>query len=54
MKSSFSSLHVRCSDDVVKDPGETHDLGKQLPAKLKELKDAWEVYANEVGVVLSK
>jgi len=36
------------------DPSETTDLAKQHPAKLKELQDAWEKYAKEVGVVLSQ
>lgn len=40
--------------DVVKDPGETTDLAEKQPAKLKQLQQAWETYAKEVGVVLSK
>jgi len=39
--------------DVVSDPGETQDLATKNPAKLKELQDAWELYARDVGVVLS-
>jgi arylsulfatase len=40
--------------NVTKDPGETSDLSKEQPAILKELKDAWDRYAKDVGVVLSK
>lgn len=39
--------------DVVNDPGETRDLAEEMPQKLKALRDAWETYAAEVGVVLS-
>ena len=38
--------------NVSTDPGETKDLAKEYPAKLEELKDAWNSYAEEVGVVL--
>lgn len=40
--------------NVTKDPGETRDLSKEQPAILKELKAAWDQYAKDVGVVLSK
>ena len=40
--------------DVVSDPGETNDLSATQPDKLKELQEAWEKYAKEVGVVLMK
>ena len=38
--------------DVVKDPGETRDLADEQPEQLKELEQAWDDYADEVGVVL--
>jgi arylsulfatase A-like enzyme len=37
--------------NVVNDPGETHDLAAQQPDTLKDLKDAWDAYASDVGVV---
>jgi arylsulfatase len=40
--------------NVTEDPGETHDLSKEKPAILNELKAAWNRYAKDVGVVLSK
>ena len=40
--------------NVVADPGETMDLAAEQPEKLKELQAAWESYAKDVGVVLSK
>lgn len=40
--------------NVVKDPGETQDLSKEQPERLKKLKAAWDRYAKDVGVVLSK
>ncbi len=40
--------------NVTEDPGETRDLSKEQPALLKELKAAWDKYAKDVGVVLSK
>jgi arylsulfatase len=40
--------------NVVDDPGETRDLAKVKPEKLKQLQTAWDRYAKEVGVVLSK
>jgi arylsulfatase len=39
--------------DVVNDPGETSDLAAENPEKLKELKDAWDRYAQDVGVILT-
>jgi arylsulfatase len=38
--------------NVVKDPGETHDLAKKQPDLLEELKHAWDQYADEVGVLV--
>lgn len=40
--------------DVDNDPGETKDLSKQQPELLEELRNAWDVYSTEVGVVLSE
>ncbi|MHC4119522.1 MAG: arylsulfatase [Planctomycetota bacterium] len=40
--------------NVVDDPGETRDLAKKQPEKLRKLKVAWERYAKDVGVVLSE
>ena len=40
--------------NTAKDPGETTDLSKEQPAILEELKAAWDRYAKDVGVVLSK
>ena len=40
--------------NVSTDPGETLDLAGEQPEKLKELQEAWENYAKDVGVVLSK
>jgi len=37
--------------DLSKDPGETRDLSAEEPGKLKELKELWEVYVKESGVV---
>ena len=37
--------------NVAKDPGETDDLSEKNPEKMAELKAAWELYANEVGVI---
>ena len=37
--------------DLAKDPGETEDLSKKLPEKMKDLKAAWKQYADDVGVV---
>ena len=38
--------------NVVVDPGETNDLAKEKPNLLQELQQAWDRYADEVGVVL--
>ena len=40
--------------NVVDDPGETRDLAKEQPERLKKLKAAWDRYAKDVGVVLTK
>jgi arylsulfatase len=40
--------------DVVNDPGETRDLAAEQPEMLSKLQTAWDQYAQEVGVVLSK
>ncbi len=40
--------------NVVNDPGETRDLAKEQPEKMKKLRAAWDGYATDVGVVLSK
>ena len=40
--------------NVVDDPGETRDLAKEQPETLKKLQAAWDRYAKDVGVVLSK
>ena len=37
--------------NIVKDPGETKDLGSAQPAKLAELLSAWEAYVVECGIV---
>uniref|UniRef100_A0A060SYD9 ARAD1C00374p n=1 Tax=Blastobotrys adeninivorans TaxID=409370 RepID=A0A060SYD9_BLAAD len=37
--------------DLSKDPGETNDLAKEYPEKVKELVKHWEDYAQETGVV---
>jgi arylsulfatase A-like enzyme len=37
--------------NLSKDPGETEDLSKKHPKKMKELKVAWKQYADDVGVV---
>ena len=37
--------------NVVGDPGETRDLGAEMPELLKDLQAAWDRYAEEVGVV---
>jgi len=38
--------------NVAEDPGETRDLAKEHPEKLKRAHEAWQRYAKEVGVVL--
>ena len=40
--------------NLADDPGETHDLANEEPETLKKLQAAWDRYANDVGVVLSK
>jgi arylsulfatase len=40
--------------NLLDDPGETHDLAKEQPETLKKLQMAWDRYAKDVGVVLSK
>ena len=40
--------------NVVDDPGETRDLAKTQPEKLKKMQAAWDQYAKDVGVVLTK
>ena len=37
--------------DLKKDPGEARDLSEQMPEKLEMLKNAWNQYADDVGVV---
>jgi arylsulfatase len=39
--------------NVVVDPGETRDLADEHPELLQRLREAWERYAEDVGVVLS-
>jgi arylsulfatase len=34
------------------DPGETHDLSKELPERLAQLVAQWDAYATDVGVIL--
>ena len=38
--------------NIAQDPGETHDLSAQEPARFQQLQQAWDRYAAEVGVVL--
>jgi arylsulfatase len=40
--------------NLADDPGETHDLAKEEPEILKKLQLAWDHYAKDVGVVLTK
>ena len=40
--------------DVVKDPGETNDLAAKEPVLLTRLQQAWDDYAEEVGVILTE
>ena len=40
--------------DIAKDPGEAHDLSKEMPDRLKTLIAAWDKYAKEVGVIPPK
>jgi arylsulfatase len=37
--------------NVAKDPGEASDLSELMPEKLEMLKNAWNQYAKDVGVV---
>jgi arylsulfatase len=39
--------------NLAQDPSEQHDLAARHPAKLKELADAWMVWAKQAGVDLS-
>jgi arylsulfatase len=39
--------------DVNRDPGETADLAKELPERLRSMQAAWDEYARDVGVILS-
>ncbi len=39
--------------NVVGDPGETRDLAKEQPERLKRMQAAWDRYAEDVGVVMS-
>jgi arylsulfatase A-like enzyme len=40
--------------NLADDPGETRDLAEDQPDILKKLQAAWDRYAKDVGVVLSK
>ena len=40
--------------NLADDPGETENLAQKQPDKMKELINAWERYADEVGVILSE
>ena len=40
--------------NLADDPGETHDLAREEPELLKKLQSAWDHYAKDVGVVLTK
>jgi arylsulfatase len=40
--------------DVVKDPGETNDLAATKPELLAKLQEAWDEYADGVGVILTE
>jgi arylsulfatase len=39
--------------DLANDPGETRDLANEHPDILKKLEEAWNDYADDVGIVLS-
>lgn len=39
--------------DLSADPGETADLARTLPQKLKDLLDHWDLYVRETGVAMS-
>ena len=40
--------------NLVEDPGETRDLASVHPQEMKALQMAWDEYAQDVGVVLSR
>ena len=40
--------------DVKNDPGETKNLATKKPELLRKLKESWEEYSKEVGIVLAK
>ena len=40
--------------NLADDPGETRDLAEEQPETLRRLQAAWDHYARDVGVVLSK
>jgi len=40
--------------NLAKDPGETNDLSELHPDILKRLQQAWQEYADEVGVILTE
>jgi arylsulfatase len=40
--------------NLADDPGETHDLATEATEILKKLQSAWDHYAKDVGVVLTK
>jgi len=40
--------------NLAEDPGETHNLATDEPEILKKLQSAWDHYARDVGVVLTK
>ena len=40
--------------NLADDPGETRDLASVHPQKMTALQMAWDVYAQDVGVVLSR
>jgi len=40
--------------DVAKDPGETNNLAAEKPELLNRLQEAWDGYAQEVGVILTQ
>ena len=40
--------------NIASDPGETRDLAKEQPELLKKLQTAWDRYARDVGVVITK
>jgi arylsulfatase A-like enzyme len=40
--------------NVVDDPGEANDLAESMPEKLAILRNAWDQYASDVGVILAE